>query len=109
MKSVCRFALADMLCGVTAPAVGAQQPPPAPKDPQAAKPEQKPEPKPDQPPEQPKYEETVVVSASRNEEKLINAPATMTVIGPETIRSAPTQNFAELLRTVPGVNARLKT
>jgi outer membrane receptor protein involved in Fe transport len=104
MKSVCRFALAAMLCGLTAPAVGAQQPPPAPKDPQAAKPEQKPEPKPDQPPEQPKYEETVVVSASRNEEKLINAPATMTVIGPETIRSAPTQNFAELLRTVPGVN-----
>ena len=60
------------------PVVAAQQPAPAPKDPQAAKPEQKPEPKPDQPAEQPKYEETVVVSASRNEEKLINAPATMT-------------------------------
>ena len=29
----------------------------------------------------PKYEETVVVSASRTEEKLVNAPATMTVIG----------------------------
>lgn len=105
MKAVCRFALAAVLCCVTATTVvGQQQPPPAPKDPQAAKPEQKPEPKPDQPAEQPKYEETVVVSASRNEEKLINAPATMTVIGPETIRSAPTQNFAELLRTVPGVN-----
>ena len=85
--------------------MSAQQPAPA-KDPQAAaaKPEQKPDPKPDQPPDQPKYEETVVVSASRTEEKLINAPATMTVIGPETIQSAPTQNFAELLRTVPGVN-----
>jgi iron complex outermembrane receptor protein len=85
-------------------AAGAQQPAP-PKDPQAAaKPEQKPEPKPEQRSEQPKYEEVVVVSASRTEEKLINAPATMTVIGPETIQSAPTQNFAELLRTVPGVN-----
>jgi outer membrane receptor protein involved in Fe transport len=109
MKAVCRFALAALLCGVAAPAVSAQQSVPA-KDPQAAapKPEQKPAPKPDakpdQPPDQPKYAETVVVSASRNEEKLINAPATMTVIGPETIQSAPTQNFAELLRTVPGVN-----
>src|SRR5690349_23710251 len=28
----------------------------------------------------------------------------MTVIGPQTIQSAPTQNFAELLRAVPGVN-----
>jgi outer membrane receptor protein involved in Fe transport len=104
MKAVCRFALAAVLCCVAAPVVGAQQPPPAPKDPQTAKPEQKPEPKPDQPAEQPKFAETVVVSASRTEEKLINAPATMTVIGPETIRSAPSQNFAELLRTVPGVN-----
>jgi len=74
------------------------------KDPQApaAKPaDQKPEQKPDQPP---KYEETIVVSASRTDEKLINAPATMTVIGQQTIQSAPTQNFAELLRAVPGVN-----
>jgi iron complex outermembrane receptor protein len=105
MKAVCRFALAAVLCGVAVPAVSAQQPAPA-KDPQAAaaKPEQKPDPKPDQPPEKPKYEETVIVSASRTEEKLINAPATMTVIGPETIQSSPTQNFAELMRTVPGVN-----
>jgi iron complex outermembrane receptor protein len=28
----------------------------------------------------------------------------MTVIGPQTLQSAPTQNFAELLRAVPGVN-----
>ena len=37
--------------------------------------------RPTQKPEEPaKYEETVVVSASRTEEKLINAPATMSVI-----------------------------
>jgi len=102
--ALCRFALAAILCVVAAPVVNAQPAAP-PKDPQAAaKPEQKPAPKPDEPPDQPKYEETVVVSASRSEEKLINAPATMTVIGPETIQSAPTQNFAELMRTVPGVN-----
>jgi outer membrane receptor protein involved in Fe transport len=101
MKVVSRFACVGMLALLTA-TISAQTAPP-PQAP-AAKPEQKPEPKPDQPPEQPKYEETVVVSASRNEEKLINAPATMTVIGPSTIQSAPTQNFAELLRTVPGVN-----
>ena len=104
MNAVCRFALAAMLSGAAVPAVSAQQPAPA-KDPQAAaKPDQKPAPKPDQPPENPKYEEVVIVSASRTEEKLINAPATMTVIGSETIQSAPTQNFAELMRTVPGVN-----
>jgi outer membrane receptor protein involved in Fe transport len=106
MNAVCRCALAAVLCWLPAPAVGAQQPAPPTKDPQAAeKPEQKPAPKPEPKPDEPqKYEETVVVSASRTEEKLINAPATVTVIGPQTIQSAPTQNFAELLRTVPGVN-----
>jgi outer membrane receptor protein involved in Fe transport len=67
------------------------------QQPTAQKPEQNPE-------EQPKYEEVVVVSASKTEEKLINAPATMTVITAQTIQSAPSQNFAELLRAVPGVN-----
>jgi iron complex outermembrane receptor protein len=65
--------------------------------------------KPDQPEQQkpaetPTYEETVVVSASRTEEKLVNAPATVSVIGPQVIASAPTQNFADLLRAVPGIN-----
>jgi iron complex outermembrane receptor protein len=60
---------------------------------------------PQNPPEQePKYEETVVVSASKTEEKLVNAPATMTVIGAPLIERATSQNFAELLRAVPGLN-----
>ncbi len=111
MKAVRRCALAVVLCSIVTPVVRAQQGPSPAKDPQAAavKPAQKPEAKPEQQPDQakpdqPKYEETVVVSASKNEEKLINAPATVTVIGAKTIESAPTQNFAELLRTVPGVN-----
>ena len=68
-------------------------------------PENKPEqPEQQKPAEQPKYEETVIVSASRTEEKLVNAPATVSVIGPQVIASAPTQNFADLLRAVPGIN-----
>jgi outer membrane receptor protein involved in Fe transport len=97
MKLMYRLLLAATLALSTAPALLAQTP--------AKPPEQKPDPKPEQKPEEPqKYEETVIVSASRTEEKLINAPATVTVIGAQAIQSAPTQNFAELLRTVPGMN-----
>src|SRR5215207_7912561 len=57
------------------------------------KPEQQPEQKPEQKPEEaPRYEETVVVSASKTEEKLINAPSTMSVITTPMIEAAPTQN-----------------
>src|SRR5207253_544344 len=98
MNAVCRFVLAGLVCAAVAAPAGAQQPAGAPTDPQGAaqapqKPDQKPEPKPEEPQ---KFEETVVVSASRTEEKLINAPATMTVNNAQTIQSAPTQNFAEL-------------
>ena len=115
MKSLCRLACTALWLATLSGVVLAQQPdsqkpdqqkpeqqkPDQPK-PDQQKPEQKPEEKPADQPQ--KYEETVVVSASKTEEKLINAPATMTVIGSDTIQSAPTQNFAELLRTVPGVN-----
>jgi iron complex outermembrane receptor protein len=49
-------------------------------------------------------ENQVVVTASKFEEEVVNAPATATVIPEETIRNLPTQNIAELLRAVPGVN-----
>src|SRR5579872_1240447 len=127
MKVVRRIALAALLCGMVTSVAFAQQPggatepqaagagdkpqtpqaKPDPQKPAEQKPEQKPaEQKPEEKPaDQPqKYEETVVVSASKTEEKLLDAPATMTVIGPESIQNAPTQNFAELLRTIPGVN-----
>jgi outer membrane receptor protein involved in Fe transport len=100
---------------VGAAGMPAGQQPPAPQNPPAqqvptqqpsAQPqEKKPDQKPEQKPEEPqKYEETVVVSASKAEEKLINAPATMSVVTSQQIESAPTQNFAELLRSIPGVN-----
>ncbi|MDQ3346520.1 MAG: TonB-dependent receptor [Acidobacteriota bacterium] len=55
-------------------------------------------------PDDPRYEETVVVSGSRAEEKLVNTPVTMTVIGTQQIERATSPNFAELLRSVPGLN-----
>ena len=52
----------------------------------------------------PVYEEAVVVSASKVEQQIVNAPATVTVITSDVIQSTPANNFAELLRAVPGMN-----
>ena len=107
MRFVWRFGLAAAIALAAAPLAYAQQTPPAQTDkPSAAqKPDQKQDQKTAQKPEEPPtYAETVVVSASNAEEKLVNAPATMTVIPGETIALAPSQDFAELLRAVPGVN-----
>jgi outer membrane receptor for ferrienterochelin and colicins len=48
--------------------------------------------------------DTVVITASRSDEKLIDAPATMTVIPSAVLASTPAQNYGDLLRAVPGVN-----
>lgn len=90
---------------VAAPSAGGQRnangqdPKPNPTDP-------KQDPKQTEKPQEPQRVtgETVVVSASRAEEKLVNAPSTMSVITATQIEVAPSQNFGELLRTVPGVN-----
>ena len=100
MKLVCHIAFAAALLA-SAPAGAQQSAPPAGQTSGTQAPSQAPEQKPDEPQ---KYEETVVVTASKTEEKLVNAPATMTVIGADAIQSAPSQNFAELLRSVPGLN-----
>ena len=50
------------------------------------------------------YEEQVVVSASKVEQQLVNAPATVSVVSTDVIMSTPATNYAELLRSVPGVN-----
>jgi outer membrane receptor for ferrienterochelin and colicins len=49
-------------------------------------------------------DETVVVSASKLESALIDAPATMSVLPGEAITASPAQNYGDLLRSVPGVN-----
>ncbi|HVR71714.1 MAG TPA: TonB-dependent receptor, partial [Vicinamibacteria bacterium] len=48
--------------------------------------------------------EEIVVSASKVETTIINAPATMSVISEETILNSPAQNYGDLLRSVPGLN-----
>ncbi len=49
-------------------------------------------------------EETMVVSASRIETPLLDAPATMTVLSGDQIETNPAENYGDLLRNVPGVN-----
>jgi outer membrane receptor for ferrienterochelin and colicin len=49
-------------------------------------------------------EEVTVESASKLETTLVNAPATMSVVTSETIETSPAQNYADLLRSVPGMN-----
>ena len=72
------------------------------------KPPQKPAQKPEEqkPAEQqlPTYAETVVVTASKVETQLVNAPATMSVIGSQTIQASASQSYADLMRAVPGMN-----
>jgi outer membrane receptor protein involved in Fe transport len=48
--------------------------------------------------------ETVVVSSTKNDTPLIDAPATMTVLTSAELQSSPAQNYGDLLRSVPGLN-----
>ena len=84
------FALA---CASPAFAQGSPQaPPPAPTQ------------KPDDQEKPPDFEEQVVVSASRSEQTLVNAPAAVTLITSETVQNSPGSNMGDLLRSVPGLN-----
>jgi outer membrane receptor protein involved in Fe transport len=51
-----------------------------------------------------KFEEQVIVSASRSEEALVNAPAAVSLITTAVIESSPATNVGDLLRAVPGMN-----
>jgi len=46
----------------------------------------------------------VTVTASRYEQEVINAPATVSVIPKQAIQALPSHNVADLLRAVPGIN-----
>src|SRR3954465_1126348 len=78
-----------LVCATTAHAQGGAPQPPAQDQ---------------QPTDEVRYEEQVVVSASRTEEQLVNAPAAVSVISGETIQNSPATNVGDLLRSVPGVN-----
>jgi outer membrane receptor protein involved in Fe transport len=49
-------------------------------------------------------EEVTVESASKVESSLVNAPATMSVVTSQTLETSPAQTYADLLRSVPGMN-----
>ncbi len=49
-------------------------------------------------------EEVVVVTASRTEQLLLEAPTSVSVIDSADIALSPAQNYADLLRRVPGLN-----
>ncbi|MGE0460010.1 MAG: TonB-dependent receptor plug domain-containing protein [Vicinamibacterales bacterium] len=80
---------------------GAAQQPPASQQPPQTPPPPPQEPEEEQPPV---YTEAVVVTASKVEQQIVNAPATVTVVSSDTIQSSPINNYAELLREVPGMN-----
>ena len=50
------------------------------------------------------FGDTVVVTASRNEVRLLDAPVSMSVISASTLETTPAQNYGDLLRATPGVN-----
>jgi outer membrane receptor protein involved in Fe transport len=105
MNSVCRVvvavAMVATLSGIVQAAPQGQGQPPATQPPAQPTPPATPAQKPDEPPN---FTDTVVVTGSKAEVKLVDAVPTMSVITSATIETAPSANFAELLRTIPGVN-----
>ena len=53
---------------------------------------------------QEQVEEVIVVTASRTEQPLNEAPAAITVLTARTIESIPADDYGDLLRNVPGLN-----
>jgi len=88
-----RLYLAGVMLAMSAPvfAQGNSQPPASQKPPDDNQPVVK-------------FEEQVVVSASRSEEALVNAPAAVSLIPTAVIESSPATNVGDLLRAVPGMN-----
>ena len=91
------FAGQGTTSGQTATQAGTAKPPE-----QGQKPPAKPEEK--KPDEQITRKEDVVVSASKTEQQLVDAPVTMTVINERTLALSPSANYADILRNVPGTN-----
>ena len=52
----------------------------------------------------PRFTDQVVVSASRVEQEIVNAPAAVAIISAEVIEAQAANNFGDLLRQAPGVN-----
>ncbi len=52
----------------------------------------------------PQFSETTEVTASRNQESLLEAPVSISVIDQKQIETSAADNYADLLRGVPGLN-----
>ncbi|MCM2269205.1 MAG: TonB-dependent receptor, partial [Thermoanaerobaculia bacterium] len=50
------------------------------------------------------YEDVIVVTASRTEQALNDAPSAITVLDQKTIEGIPADDYGDLLRNVPGLN-----
>jgi iron complex outermembrane receptor protein len=87
---------AGLLLALAVPA-SAQQPSAPPQQPAPAQDEQDP----DRPIA---FEEQLVVTASRTDQQLVNAPASISLITTDTIQNSPATNIGDLLRAVPGIN-----
>ena len=108
MIRVCRVVVAAVaalaFCGNTQAAAQAQGQPPTTPPATAQPPAQTPPGQTQKPDEPPRYDETVVVTGTKADQKLVDAVPTMSVITSQAIETAPSANFAELLRSIPGVN-----
>jgi outer membrane receptor for ferrienterochelin and colicin len=52
----------------------------------------------------PGISETLVVTASRVEQLMVNAPAAVTIVNDRRLAMETTQNYADVMREIPGVN-----
>ena len=95
-------ALSLLLPAAFPAAAAAQQEAPPPAEEPAAAPADEGEAAPAAPTET--IEEVIVVTASRSEQSLHDAPASMTVLTAADIESIPTDDYGDLLRNVPGLN-----
>src|SRR5437667_40074 len=51
-----------------------------------------------------RLEKTVMMTASKMESTLINAPSTISVMTSDMLSSTPAQNYSDLLRSIPDIN-----
>ena len=95
-----RLIAAGLVLAFAAPLFAQQQQQPSTQQPAAAQ-----EPQDPQDPDRPvAFEEQLVVTASRTDQQLVNAPASVSVITTDTIQNSPGTNIGDLLRAVPGIN-----
>ncbi len=92
-----RFFVASFALALAAPVFAQQTQQPSAQQPAAAQ-------EPQDPDRPVAFEEQLVVTASRTDQQLVNAPASVSLITTETIQNSPGTNIGDLLRAVPGIN-----